>query len=136
VPSIELNYSDPFGNGSRPYLAFDVTGINGESGRIMGLLDSGADTTALPAGYAALMGYQAAQLERIEVGTATGSGHGWRALQPCTATVVGATPPALTLSLHPTFVETASPLWGRGDVMHMFVAVAIEDAAQRFTLTW
>jgi hypothetical protein len=36
----------------------------------------------------------------------------------------------------PTFVETANPLWGRGDVMRMFIAVAIEDAAQRFTLTW
>jgi hypothetical protein len=136
VPSLELAYTDFFGRGSRPYLAMQVTGINGQSGPIVGLLDSGADTTALPTGYAALMGYQAAQLERIEVGTAKGSGHGWRAVQPCTATVAGATPPFLTLSLNPIFVETAHPLWGRRDVMAMFTAVAIEETAQRFTLTF
>jgi hypothetical protein len=136
VPSVELAYSNPFGHGARPYLALHLIGINGQSGPIVGLLDSGADTTALPAGYAALMGYQAPQLERVEVSTAKGSGHAWRAIVPCTASVVGATPPLLTSEMRPTFVETATPLWGRGDVMRMFVAVAIEDAAQRFTLTW
>jgi hypothetical protein len=136
VPSLELVHTDFFGHGSRPYLVMQVTGINGRSGPIVGLLDSGADTTALPTGYAALMGCQAGQLERIEVGTAQGSGHGWRAVQPCTATVAGATPPFLTLPLTPIFVETAHPLWGWRDVMRMFTAVAIEEAAQRFTLTF
>jgi hypothetical protein len=45
-------------------------------------------------------------------------------------------PPFLTLSLNPIFVETAHPLWGRRDVMAMFTAVAIEETAQRFTLTF
>jgi len=135
VPSVELKYSNPFGNGSRPYLTMHATGINGTSGHIVGLLDSGADTTALPLGYANLMGYTADQLQRIEVGTAKGVGYGWRATVPCVATVAGATPPTLTVSLLPTFVESATALWGRGDVMRMF-ALTIEDAKGTFTLTW
>ncbi len=79
MPSIQLKYSDPFGSGARPYLAFRVTGPNGQSGPITGLLDSGADTTALPAGFAALMGYKTDQLKRVEVGTANGSSHEDRA---------------------------------------------------------
>jgi hypothetical protein len=117
------------------YLAMHVTGVNGASGQIVGLLDSGADTTALPMGYANLMGYTAAQLQRIEVGTAKGVGYGWRATVPCVATVAGATPPVLTVELLPTFVESATALWGRGDVMRMF-ALTIEDAREAFTLSW
>jgi hypothetical protein len=112
-----------------------LTGVNGTSGQIVGLLDSGADTTALPTGYANLMGYAASQLQRTEVGTAKGVGYGWRATVPCVATVAGATPPVLTVSLLPIFIESATPLWGRGDIMRMF-ALTIEDAKQTFTLTW
>jgi hypothetical protein len=133
VPSSTLAYSDPFGNGLRPYLVLALTGINGASGSVVGLLDTGADTTALPEGYAALMGYQPAQLARVEVGTAGGLENGWRAKTPCSASVVGA--PELSLELTPTFIKSATPLWGRGDVMRLF-ALTIEDAKQRFTLHW
>ncbi len=135
MPSIEIDYSNPFGDGLRPYLVLHLTGINGASGNIIGLLDTGADTTALPSGYAPLMGYDAASLERVEVGTAQGVAHAWRARTPCVATVAGATPPTLTRSLLPTFVDSATALWGRGDVMRLF-ALTITDAAGKFTLTW
>lgn len=133
MPTVALPYTNPFGNGLRPYLVLNLTGLTGTSGPIVGLLDSGADNTALPTGYAALMGYQAPQLERIEVGTAKGSGYAWQAKDPCRATLEGS---SLTIDLHPTFVDCATPLWGRGDVMRMFTAVAIEDAAGQFTLSW
>ena len=133
MPSTTLAYSSPFGDGLRPYLVLTFTGVNGASGNVVGLLDTGADTTALPEGYAALMGYQASQLERREVGTAGGLGYGWQALVPCTASVVGI--PALTLNLMPMFISSPTPLWGRGDIMRLF-ALTIEDGAQRFTLSW
>jgi hypothetical protein len=136
VPQVTLDYSDPFGHGvRRPYLSLHFTGINQASGAVIGLLDTGADTTALPNGYASLMGYQSSQLERVEVGTAGGASYAWQAKAPCIATVVGATPPELTLSLRPAFVESATPLWGRGDVMRLF-ALTIEDANECFTLAW
>lgn len=81
------------------------------------------------------MGYQGADLDRIEVGTAKGTGFGWMAKKPCTATVAGAVPPMLTVRMRPTFVESANALWGRGDVMRLF-ALTVEDAESRFTLSW
>jgi hypothetical protein len=133
VPSTTLAYSDPFGNGLRPYLVLAFTGINGTSGNIVGLLDTGADSTALPTGYAALMGYGPDQLERREIGTAAGLAYCWQAMVPCSASVVGA--PALETDLSPTFVASATPLWGRGDIMRLF-ALTIEDRSQQFTLSW
>lgn len=134
MPSVELGYSNPFGHGFRPYLILTLTGINQASGNVIGLLDTGADTTAIPQGYAALMGYGTAQLDRIEVGTAAGSAYGWKAMTPCTAAMPGAES-VLSTHLMPTFISSGTPLWGRGDVMRMF-AVTIEDAEQRFTLNW
>jgi len=134
MPSVELGYTNPFGHGFRPYLILELTGINQASGSVIGLLDTGADTTALPQGYATLMGYETAQLDRIEVGTAAGAAYGWKAMTPCTASVPGAAS-VLSTQLMPTFISSATPLWGRGDVMRMF-ALTIEDRAQRFTLSW
>jgi hypothetical protein len=133
VPSATLDYSNPFGDGLRPYLVLQLVGINGASGPVVGLLDTGADRTALPEGYLALMGYQPAQVERVKVGTASGPGWGWRARMPCSASLVGA--PDLSWQLMPTFIKSATPLWGRGDIMRSFV-VTFEDAKQRFTLGW
>jgi hypothetical protein len=61
--SLLIAYRDFGWGGVRPYLVLHVTGINGASGLIPGLLDTGADSTVLPAGYAPLMGYTASDLE-------------------------------------------------------------------------
>ena len=42
-----------------------MTGINGASGNVTGLIDTGADITQLPVGFASLMGYDASTLESI-----------------------------------------------------------------------
>lgn len=60
-----LPYRDVFSNGARPYLALHVPGLNGAAGDIPGLIDSGADKTSLPSGFASLMGYTAAELEPV-----------------------------------------------------------------------
>lgn len=133
MPSVTLAYSDPFGHGLRPYLVLTLTGVNGASGNVIGLLDTGADTTALPQGYAPLMGYQAAELERIPVGTAAGGTFAWKATVPCSAALPGVS--SLSFQISPTFVTSDTPLWGRGDVIRAF-SFEIEDAAQRFKLTW
>ena len=58
MPSHRLPYTDPFGTGSkRPYLVLHVTGPSGASGAIVGVVDSGADSTCLPFSYGSLMGY-------------------------------------------------------------------------------
>ncbi len=105
MPTGVLPYTDPFGNGTRPYLALHVTGINGTSGRIVGLLDTGADTTLLPLGYASLMGYGPQTLTAATVGTAGAPADAHRADVPCAAQVVGIGDVAL--ELHPVFVASA-----------------------------
>jgi hypothetical protein len=66
-----IAYRDFGWGGARPYLVLHVTGINGQSGLIPGLLDSGADNTVLPAGYAPLMGYTGDDLVTMQ-GTQVG----------------------------------------------------------------
>jgi len=52
VPYRELGFG-----GARPYLFLHVTGLNGRDRVIPGLVDSGADSSVLPAGYAPILGY-------------------------------------------------------------------------------
>lgn len=51
----------------RPYLGLIVTGLDGKSEVIFGLLDSGADRTCFPWGYAALLGYSQTTLELQQI---------------------------------------------------------------------
>lgn len=129
-------YLDPFSDGAvRPYLALHVTGINGQSGNIPGLLDSGADRTSLPFGYAALMGYTAADLEADQARIADGSTiPTWTAKIPSEAFAVGLPQP--TFDLWPTFVpgNATRPLWGRADVFQAF-PLLFNEAQQSFTLS-
>jgi hypothetical protein len=57
--------------GARPYLFLYVRGLDGPGRLISGLIDSGADNTVLPAGYAPLLGYSRVDLVS-EQGTQVG----------------------------------------------------------------
>jgi hypothetical protein len=136
VPTARLPYSDPFGSGHRPYLGVHLDGVNGRGGDVVGLLDTGADSTALPIGFASLMGYGPATLRAITVGTASAPASAFQATQPCTANVLGITT-AAPLTLQPVFVfgASASVLWGRSDLMSAF-KVCFEESSRHFMLTW
>lgn len=100
----------------------------------MGLLDTGADTTALPVVHARFLGYELDLLQQTTIGTADGPGVAFRATQPSTAIVPGLE--SVQISLSPIFVPGAqTPLWGRRDVMRPF-KVLFDETGQAFTLEW
>jgi hypothetical protein len=128
------SYSDPLGTGSRPYLSLALTGPSGEPLDVLGLLDTGADSTALPQGDAALMGYTEEMLVYTTIGTAGGVGAAFRVTEPAAAVVRGG--PSVPISLDPIVVPgTSLALWGRTDVMRPF-KVLFDEMAQSFTLSW
>lgn len=133
MPIATLNYSSPFGTGNRPYLAINMVGINGSSGHIVGLVDSGADITQLPVGYASLMGYDAPKLEPINVGTAGAIAQALRAKEPCTGQVIGI--PDVMVDFSPVFSSSPFVLWGRTDFMAVF-GISIYEKRQQFMLHW
>jgi hypothetical protein len=110
-----------------------VTGINGQSGAVIGLVDSGADTTSFPLGYASLMGYSAATLtQQPSVGVA-GATNSYLATVPCSMFVVGL--PAVVIPITPTFVPGSQlVLWGRQDFMARF-DVTVMEKQQQFSIT-
>jgi hypothetical protein len=134
VASAKLAYTDPFQTGARPYVVLQLTGLNGRGGPVIGLIDSGADMTQLPIGYASLMGYGADQLEQITIGTAGSAAEAFRAKVPCTAVVVGI--PQVSIDLKPVFSASSSyVLWGRTDFMATF-GVTIMEKSQEFLVHW
>jgi hypothetical protein len=70
------------GDTPRPYLVMQVAGINRRSGLVMGMVDSGADTSSFPFAYASLMGYTPATLTQQTIGQVAGSALAYRATQP------------------------------------------------------
>ncbi|MCP9490946.1 MAG: hypothetical protein MSC31_13905 [Solirubrobacteraceae bacterium MAG38_C4-C5] len=103
------------------------------SGPIVGLVDSGADRTCLPMGYATLIGYAADQLELHQGQGVGGSLSLWQAMTPATAVVAGLPHPEI--ELRPTFIEGGStPLWGRADFFATF-GVCFDERAQQFTIS-
>jgi hypothetical protein len=111
----------------------NVTGINGRSGPVPGIVDSGADTTSFPIEYAQLMGYTPATLETETFSQAAGTASGYRATLPCTAVVPEV--PGTVVSMTPSFVPGAQMvLWGRTDFMRVF-DVHISESNQHFTIT-
>lgn len=117
----------------RPILGMQVTGINGRSGIIFGIVDSGADTSAFPFGYASLMGYTAQTLTPETYQQVGGTGTAFRALTASQAVVPEI--PTVTVPILPLLVQGAqAALWGRMDFMTYF-DVAIYEAEQRFTIT-
>ncbi len=134
MPSHRLPYTDPFGTGSkRPYLVLHVTGPSGASGAIVGVVDSGADSTCLPFSYASLMGYRTGDLERREGVGAGGVIDTWAARTPATAVVDGLAEPSF--AIRPLFLPNIShALWGRADFFREF-GIAFDEPGQAFTLT-
>lgn len=128
-----MAYSDPFGTGlARPYLAVHLVGPSGASGDVLGVVDSGADTTCLPLDFATLMGYTAADLRQELMTQAGGTMNGYIATSPSTAWVVGLED--RPFEIRPTFLDgAASVLWGRGDVFSQF-GFAFDEADQHFSV--
>ena len=60
------------GTGARPYLYMIAGGINGRNGPVLGVVDSGADMTCFPEGYAPLMGFSDDDLESLAASQAGG----------------------------------------------------------------
>ena len=118
--------------GSRPYLFLHVTGPDGRGRMIPGLIDSGADSTVLPAGYAPLLGYSRVDLA-FEQGTQVGGSLSLRrATKPSEAYVPEFS--NLVFELAPFFVEGCQhALWGRADLMWHF-DVTIMERHQQFLL--
>ena len=100
---------------------------------VPGVIDSGADTTVLPAGYAPLLGYAPADFETVQGRQVGGSLTMRKAKKPCKAFV-----PELAniiFDLNPSFVEgSQTPLWGRKDLFRRF-DIAFMENAQQFALT-
>ena len=128
-----LAYSDPFNVGiTRPYLWLHLTGPNGKSGDVIGVVDSGADVTSLPLDYASLMGYGTNDLDVVPFTQAGGGGTAYQARRPSTATVVGL--PEVTYEFEPLFIDGAAMiLWGRADLFAQ-VGVGFDQASETFTL--
>ncbi len=134
MPNEELSYTDPFDKGHKPYLAVNLTSAKGVSSNVVGLLDTGADITAMPLGFASLLGYESQTLTPVTIGTASAPASALRAKLPCTAQVIGIE--AVEISLHPVFVFGANEvLWGRTDLMSAF-RILFDEKAAKFSLEW
>jgi hypothetical protein len=111
----------------------NVTGPAGAKGQIPGLIDTGADGTVLPIGYASLMGYTGSDMV-AEQGTGVGGTltmH--RATKPSKALVPEI--PDLEFVLNPSFAEGCRmALWGRKDLLQHF-DVKFMERQQQFLLT-
>jgi hypothetical protein len=118
----------------RPFLVLTVTGPDGDrKGPIAGLIDSGADGTVLPAGYASLMGYRAPDLIAEQGAQVGGSVTMLRATRPSRAFVPEI--PDLAFEINPSFVHGCqTALWGRKDLLYSF-DVHIMERKKQFTLT-
>ena len=121
------------GDLARPILVMQVTGINGRSGMVPGIVDSGADTSSFPFDYAQLMGYGTTTLVTETFEQAGGSGNGYRALRARTAVVPEI--PGTVVSMTPSFIPGSGVvLWGRTDFMMAF-DVTVSESNQQFTIT-
>jgi hypothetical protein len=127
-------YRDLGFGGVRPYLVLHVAGVDGRSGLIPGLIDSGADRTVLPAGYASLMGYSAQDLTSVRGTQVGGSVTLWNANKPSKAFVPEI--PQVVFDITPSFVHGCqTALWGRLDLMRQF-DITIMERKKQFALIW
>lgn len=133
MPSWTLNYRAVVPGGiERPLLALHVTGLNGASGDIIGIVDSGADVTSLPLDYASLMGYGPADLRAESVEGVGGATSAFHATRPVAAYVSGLDD--MKFDLKPCFVDgNDMVLWGRSDFFVQFI-VAFNEGEQNFTI--
>jgi hypothetical protein len=120
------------GDMPRPILGMDVTGVNGQKGAIYGLVDSGADITSLPFGWAPVLGYTPTTLTQEDFNQAGGTGTAYRAKTPCTAFVPEISEVVVTFL--PSFIPGGQfVLWGRTDFMAVY-DVTFQESQQRFII--
>ena len=119
----------------RPWLTLEIWGqAPGASTPVPidGLIDSGADTSALPFDYAEELGYGQRDLAWEPIRQVRGRAPAWRALRPCCARVRGI--PEIEFDLCPVFIEgSLGALWGRADFMTAY-SFELEEREERFTL--
>ena len=133
-PTFSIPYKSLAGGPARPYLVMVVTGINGQSGPVLGIVDSGADTSSFPYEYATLLGYTGATLKDEDFIQAGGVGKAYRATQTSTAVVQGLEGGPSVL-MTPSFIRGGQwVLWGRTDFMRVF-NVGFFESQQVFTIT-
>jgi Retroviral aspartyl protease len=116
----------------RPYLIVDVTGPNGNTKRILGIVDSGADSCCFPVGLIPEFGYDMNDLTEKSMGQAGGTTKCWEAKVASTACVPDF--PALSFPIMPTFLDGQFVLWGRSGFMSTF-DVQFFQLQNRFVLT-
>lgn len=134
MPELVVAYRSVGFGVARPYLVLHVSGVDGRSGLIPGLIDSGADRTVLPAGYAALLGYGPEDLEAVQGAQVGGSVTLRNAKKPSRPYVPEI--PHVVFDVRPSFVDGCeTALWGRGDIMRQF-DVTIRERRQQFVLAW
>ena len=85
---------------------------------MIGLVDSGADTSCFPDGFAPLMGFADSDLEQISGTQAGGATVFRRAKQPVEAWLPEM--PGRRIKIQPTFTGGSQALWGRGDFFAAF----------------
>jgi hypothetical protein len=131
---ISVDYRDLGFGEARPYLFLHLSGINDRDGVVPGLIDTGADATVLPAGYAPLMGYSTKDVTHQQGTQVGGSLNMWQAIKPATAHIPEI--PEVTFEFRPVFVQGCrTALWGRKDFLQIFDLTVIERE-QRFILTY
>lgn len=117
----------------RPYLALELIGPGGGNVRIPGLIDTGADTSILPFGYASLLGYTISSLESSQAQQVQGLADVHQATESSMAWIAGA--PQITFTTLPIFIPGAiNALWGRRDFLHTF-PVAFFESRKEFVVT-
>lgn len=119
------------GTGARPYLYMIVGGLNGRNGPVLGIVDSGADMTCFPDGYAPLMGFSDEDLEPLSANQAGGETTFRRAKHQIEIWLPEM--PDVRVTLQPTFIGGSLALWGRDDFFRAF-RVLMDEPAQCFEL--
>jgi hypothetical protein len=110
-----------------------VMGVNGKSGPVVGLVDSGADRTSLPIGYASLMGNTPQTLRTQPTMGVSGTTSALLATAPSMMVVPEI--PDLVIEIWPLFVPGSQiALWGRQDFMTRF-EVSLMESQKRISLT-
>lgn len=128
-----IAYRDFGQGGARPYLVMELHGLNGKTGTVWGLVDSGSDRTSLPFEFASLMNYTPRDLEQGQGVSAAGTMVTYLGRKPCTVVVPEI--PSVKVSFQPLFIQGARTiLWGRQDFMQHF-DVTIMHSRQTFAIT-
>ena len=130
--SINVGYRHLPDNVLRPYLFVNITGPNGISRSVLGIVDSGADQSCFPLGFITEFGYDLGDLTEQEMTQAGGTTKSYITSIECSAVVVDLESSPFVIC--PTFLDGQYVLWGRADFMNNFDLEFIQSQ-NRFVLT-